>query len=66
MREVPLSTIPLVFPEEYDPTETLSRVICQYFGCSSFTHVISPLNLDLSIVKKGASEGNEKIIDEHL
>lgn len=48
MREVPLSTIPLVFPEEYDPTETLSREICQYFGSSSLTHVISPLNLDLS------------------
>lgn len=55
MRDVPESTIPLVLPEEYDPTWTLSRSMSQYLGSARLTHVMSPVNLESSAVR-GATQ----------
>jgi glutathione S-transferase len=48
MREVPLSTIPLVALEEYPPSLIESMAICQYLGSDSGIQVISPLNFESS------------------
>ena len=45
MRDVPESTMPLVFPAENEPTLTSSISISQYLASVRGVHVISPVNL---------------------
>jgi hypothetical protein len=52
MREVPLSTIPDVTPWEYEPREMESMEICQYLGSERGIHVMSPLNLESSVISE--------------
>ena len=54
MRDVPESTIPLVWPAEYDPIWTLSRSMSQYLGSARLTHVMSPVNFESSAARGAA------------
>merc|ERR1739847_29712 len=55
MRDVPESTMPFVWPEEWDPTEMSSMSISQYLGSERGTHVISPVNFESSYPPKVSS-----------
>ena len=57
MRDVPESTMPLVGPEEKEPTWTSPMSICQYLGSESVTHDISPVYLSLSVGKERKMNG---------
>ncbi len=60
MRDVPESTMPLVGPEEKEPTWTLPMSICQYLGSESGTQDISPVYLSLSVGKDRERNGKRE------